>query len=131
MTKTKKIMSILETWGYKPEVDEDGDIMFRYQLKTLYVVIGNEDDSYVSVMLPQFYEFEDGMETLVLAVCNKLTRDLKLAKVFVDTSYKSVTSTCEFYYANDKALALSLRESLHLLGVVRGHFKKNMAELSE
>lgn len=131
MTKAKKIMSILETWGYRPEVDEDGDVMFRYQLKTLYVVIGNEDDPYVSIMLPQFYEIEDGTETLVLAVCNKLTRDLKLAKVFVDTSFKSVTSTCEFYYANDEALAQSLGESLRTLGIIRSYFKKNMAELSE
>jgi hypothetical protein len=67
----------------------------------------------------------------VLAVCNKLTRDLKLAKVFVDTTFKSVTSMCEFYYANDEALAQSLGESLRTLGIIRSYFKKNMAELSE
>jgi hypothetical protein len=117
--------------GYKPEIDNDGDIMLRFQMKTVFVLTGDEDEKYVSVMLPQFHEIVDGEETLVLAVCNKMTRELKLVKVYVDQTFKNVTATCEFFYANEETLEECLVHSLELLGVVRSVFRKNKTELSE
>ena len=131
MTKKEQIMATLEKMGYRPELDNDGDILLRYQMKSIFVLTSDEDDSYVSVMLPQFHEIEEGKETLVLAVCNKMTRELKLAKVYVDQTFKNVSATCEFYYANEESLEQNLRQSLQLLGVVRTVLRKNMDELSE
>ena len=125
------IIQILEKLGFKPEIDDDGDIMVRYQMKTIYVFVGDEEDSYVAVLLPQFHEIEDGEETLVLATCNKMTRELKLAKVFVDHTFKNVSASCEFYYANEESLEHSLDKSLQMLGIVRSQFRKNKTELSE
>ena len=131
MTKKELIMSTLEgKMGYCPEVDEDGDIRVAYQLKTIYVMTGDEDEQYVSVMLPQFHEIEDGKETLALAVCNKMTRELKFAKVYVDQTFKHVTATCEFFYSGKKSLTQNLEKSLELLGVVRTVFRNDMEELS-
>ena len=131
MKKKELILSTLEKMGYSPEVDNDGDIKLRYQMKTIYVMTGDEEEPYISMMLPQFHEIEDGQETMVLAVCNKLTRELKLAKVYVDQTFKNVTATCEFFYANNEALEQNLRNSLQMLGVVRTVFRKDLAELSE
>lgn len=131
MKKKELILSTLEKMGYSPEVDNDGDIRLLYQMKTIYVMTGDEEDPYISMMLPQFHEIEDGQETMVLAVCNKLTRELKLAKVYVDQTFKNVTATCEFFYANNEALEQNLRNSLQMLGVVRTVFRKDLAELSE
>lgn len=131
MTKKELIMSTLEgKMGYCPEVDEDGDIRVAYQLKTIYVMTGDDDEQYVSVMLPQFHEIEDGKETLALAVCNKMTRELKFAKVYVDQTFKNVTATCEFFYNGKKSLEQNLEKSLELLGVVRTVFRNDMEELS-
>ena len=131
MKKKELILSTLEKMGYSPEVDNDGDIKLLYQMKTIYVMTGDEEEPYISMMLPQFHEIEDGQETVVLAVCNKLTRELKLAKVYVDQTFKNVTATCEFFYANNEALEQNLRNSLQMLGVVRTVFRKDLAELSE
>ena len=131
MNKKELITQTLEKMGYKPEVDEDGDIMVRYQMKSIYVFVGDEEDSYVAVLLPQFHEIGDGEETLVLATCNKMTRELQLAKVFVDHTFKNVSASCEFYYANEESLEHSLDKSLQMLGIVRSQFRKNKAELSE
>ena len=131
MKKKELILSTLEKMGYSPEVDNDGDIKLLYQMKTIYVMTGDEEEPYISMMLPQFHEIEDGQETMVLAVCNKLTRELKLAKVYVDQTFKNVTATCEFFYANNEALEQNLRNSLQMLGVVRTVFRKDLAELSE
>lgn len=131
MNKKELILKTLEKMGYSPEVDNDGDIMLYYQMKTIYVLTGDEDEPYVSMMLPQFHEIDEGRETLVLAVCNKMTRELKLVKVYIDQTFKSVTATCEFFYANEEALEQNLRNSLQMLGVVRTVFRSDMAELSD
>ena len=131
MKKKELILKTLEKMGYSPEVDNDGDIMLHYQMKTIYVLTGDEEDPYISTMLPQFHEVEEGQETLVLAVCNKMTRELKLAKVYIDQTFKNVTATCEFYYANEESLEQNLRNSLQMLGVVRTVFRNDMAELAD
>ena len=117
--------------GYSPELDGDGDIMLHYQMKAIYVLTGDEDEPYISMMLPQFHEIDEGKETLVLAVCNKMTRELKLVKVYIDQTFKNVTATCEFFYANEEALEQNLRNSLQMLGVVRTVFRNDMAELAD
>lgn len=131
MKKNELIMSILEKMGYLPELDSDGDVLFCYQMKTVYVLIGDEEDSYISMMLPQFHEIEDGQETLMLAVCNKMTRELKMVKVYVDQTFKNVSATCEFFYANEEALEQNLHHSLQMLGIVRTMFKKDVEELTK
>lgn len=131
MKKKELILKTLEKMGHNPEVDNDGDIMLHYQMKTIYVLMGDEEDPYISMMLPQFHEVEEGQETLVLAVCNKMTRELKLAKVYIDQTFKNVTASCEFYYANEESLEQNLRNSLQILGVVRTVFRNNMAELAD
>lgn len=132
MTKKELIMSTLEEkMGYCPEIDEDGDIKFAYQLKTIYVMTADDDEPYVSVMLPQFHDIEEGKETVALAVCNKMTRELKFAKVYIDQTFNHVTATCEFYYSSKKSLLQNLERALELLGVIRTVFRNDMDELSE
>lgn len=131
MSNKDVILQVLEEMGYKPELDGEGDIMFCYQMKTIFVLFGDENEQFVSVMLPQFHEIADGEETLVLAVCNKITREMKLAKVYVDQTFKNVSASCEFFYSNKETLEQCLTYSLDFLGVVRSVFRKNMAELSE
>lgn len=129
MNKKELVLNVLEKMGYSPEVDDDGDIMFFYQMKIIFVLMGDEDEPYISVVLPQFHEIEEGKEMLVLTVCNKMTRELKLAKVYIDQTFKNVTVTCEFYYTNEESLEQNLRYSLKMLGVVKTIFWNDMAEL--
>lgn len=131
MNKKELILQTLENMGYKPEIDDEGDIMVCYQMKTIFVIAGDDEDKYVVVLLPQFHEIADGEETLVLATCNKLTREVKLVKVFVDQTFKNVSASCEFFYANEESLKNCLDKSLQILGVVRSQFRKHKIELSE
>ena len=131
MTKKEIIMGTLNKMGYNPIQDEDGDILFYYQMKAIYVIIADEDESYVSLLLPQFNEIEEGKEALVLAVCNKMTRELKMAKVYIDKTFKNVTCTCEFYFANEESLVQNLTNSLKLLGIIRTLYRNEYAEMQE
>ena len=60
MNKKELILKTLEKMGHSPEVDNDGDIMLHYQMKAIYVMTGDKDEPYISMMLPQFHEIEDG-----------------------------------------------------------------------
>lgn len=129
MNKRELILRVIEGLGYKPQVDDDGDVMIRYQMKTIFVLVGDEDDTYTLLTMPNFCDVEDGAEHIALAVCNKLTRDLRLAKVYVDQTFKFVSANCEFNYTDEASLKLNIENSLKILGVVRTLYKKTQDEL--
>ena len=130
MTKKEMILEAIETLGYKPHVDDDDDICVRYQMKSIFFMTGQEEEQYVSVILPQFYEVNEGEETLSLAVCNKVTRDLKLVKVYIDQTLKSVTASCEFFYTDMESLKNNVKHVLNILGMVRSVYHKSKADFS-
>ena len=127
MTKHEIVVSVLQSLGFKPQIDDDGDIFVRYQMKTFYVMGANSDDEdYLVVVFPQMYEVNEGEETKVLAVCNKITREIKLTKVYIDQTLKNVSASCEFYYNGEESLKTCLDKSIDILGMVRSTFIKTM-----
>lgn len=132
MNKRDLVKNVLEVMGYKPMVDDDGDILLHYQMKTVYVLGAQQEESkYLIVMLPQFYEMREGEEIKTLTVCNKLTRDVTLAKVFIDKTLKDVTACCEFYYCDEDCLEAQLKHSFEIIGQIRSTFYKTMGEMSD
>lgn len=131
MTKKEMIAEAVESLGYKPVVDDDGDICVRYQMKNIYFMTGQDEEPYISAILPQFADVNEGEETLTLAVCNKMTRDVKLAKVYIDQTLKSVSASCEFFYTDMESLKANVRHSLNILGMVRSTYARTRAELRD
>lgn len=126
MTKQDMVVSALEALGHKPQKDDDGDLRIRYQMKNFYVMGTQLEENFLSVIFPQFYEFEEEEVTKVLAACNKLTRDIKLAKVYIDQTFKNVTASCEFFYNDEENMKVCLEKSLEILGLVRAGFVKTI-----
>ena len=128
MRKKELIVKGLEDMGFKPHDDADGDIIFRYQMKTVFAVIGDESEQYIVLTMPQFYEIEAGEEHIALAACNKITRELKLIKVYVDQTYKNISANSEFYYTDEESLKNNIENSLRILGIVRTLFRSTRNE---
>lgn len=127
MTKQEMVESVLQSLGLKPKIDDEGDVFVRYQMKTFYVMGTNSDDEdYLVVVFPQMYEIDEGEETKVLAACNKTTREIKLAKVYIDQSLKNVSASCEFYYNDEESLKVCLDKAIDILGMIRISFIKAM-----
>lgn len=121
------VVSVLQSLGFKPQIDDDGDIFVRYQMKTFYVMGANSDDEdYLVVVFPQMYEVNEGEETKVLATCNKTTREIKLVKVYIDQTLKNVSASCEFYYNGEESLKTCLDKAIEILGMVRLTLIKTM-----
>lgn len=131
MTKKEMILEAVESFGYKPVVDDDGDIYVRYQMKNIYFIAGQEDEPYVMAFLPQFSDVKEGEETFTLAVCNKVTREMKLAKVYIDQTLKNVSARCEFFYNDAESLKVNVGHALNILGMIRSAYFKAKAELSD
>lgn len=132
MDKRSMVISVLEDMGYQPWVDSDGDVLFRFQMKHLYVLATQQEENpFLVVMLPQFYEMSEGEEIKVLTVCNKLTREVRLAKIYIDTNLTEVTASCEFFYCDEASLRLQLEHSLVILGRVRSAFRQALVEFEE
>ena len=132
MTNKEQIFNALERLGYKPQYDDDGDIMLRYQLKHIFFLTQDDDEEhFVSIILPQFDDFEEGEESLYLAACNKMTRETKMTKVYVDQTFKNISASCEFFYENDSTLEMNIKKALCILGVMRTAFRNCVSELSE
>lgn len=127
MTKQEMVVSVLQSLGLKPKIDDEGDVFVRYQMKTFYVMGTNSDDEdYLVVVFPQMYEIDEGEETKVLAACNKTTREIKLVKVYIDQSLKNVSASCEFYYNDEESLKVCLDKAIDILGMIRISFIKAM-----
>ena len=127
MTRHEMVVSVLQSLGFKPQIDDDGDIFVRYQMKTFYVMGSNSDDEdYLVVVFPQMYEVNEGEEAKVLAVCNKITREIKLTKVYIDQTLKNVSACCEFYYNGEESLKTCLDKAIEILGMVRSTFIKTI-----
>ncbi|MGM9714158.1 MAG: hypothetical protein ACI3Y5_08625 [Prevotella sp.] len=129
MTKKEMILEAIKSLGYKPIVDDDGDICIPYQMKNFYFLTDDNEERYISALFPQFAEVNEGEETLTLAVCNKLTRDVKLAKVYIDKTLKNVTASCEFFFTDLESLKCSVANTLAILGMIRSAYRSAREEL--
>lgn len=86
LTDVKPYLDFLVAEGFRPEVDEDGDIRFRHEGRTLFLFRDARDPQYFRVALPGAWECDSPEEeTRALAAVNAVNRDLKVVKcVLVD-----------------------------------------------
>lgn len=86
----------------------------------------SDDEDYLVVVFPKMYEVNEGEEAKVLAACNKITREIRLAKVYIDQTLKNVSASCEFYYNGEESLKTCLDKAIEILGMIRSTFIKTM-----
>lgn len=77
-------MEFLRTEGYSPRVDEDGDVAFKFEGRTYYLLISEDDPNLMRLAYPNFWSIENEDERLRAQVAAlKATKDTKVAKVFL------------------------------------------------
>lgn len=129
MQKLELVLEILNEMGYQTTVSDEGNVCFLYELKTLYVLINEPDNQFLSVYFPQFEVVKESDMVKTLTLCNKLTRELKIIKVFIDESFESVSASCEFYYARKKDLKGCIERALDIFSIIKTIFKMNKESL--
>ena len=130
--KKDLIINAIREIGYNPQIDDDGDIFFRFQMKIIFIMSSNDDeDKYASALLPQFAEVDEENVLLNLAACNKVTRETKMAKVFIDQTLKNISASCEFFFTDEDSLKTNLIHSLNILAMIRTVYNNTLTEFSQ
>ncbi len=78
------IMSALKAEGYCPELDEEGDVWFRFEGGTYYIQLTKSDETYLRLVFPSFWKIDDEPERRrALYAANQANAQIKIAKVYL------------------------------------------------
>lgn len=80
------VKQYLSSEGYKYDVDNDGDIHFKYEGVNLFFTVDRNDQLFFRIIMPQIYRLE-GNRTKVLEAINTVVRDMKVIKAFLVDDY--------------------------------------------
>jgi hypothetical protein len=81
--KAQAYMEYLRREGYFPELDTDGDIKFRREGGTYYLMAEENDPTYFRLVFPNFWEIESDTERQqVLFAVGEVNADLKVIKIY-------------------------------------------------
>lgn len=126
MNKKETVCSILRDMGFVPDF-QDGIIRFKYEMKNIVVFNcddsedpeAQEEDNYMSVVFPCFYDLaEDEIEEAFI-VCNKANRELRQIKTCVSPDLKDISSTFEFWFNDEEDIRNGISNSLRMFSCVR------------
>ncbi len=76
------VKEYLATEGYRYQVDEDGDINFKFEGVSLFYTADDDDPYYFRLIMPNIYQLENNREKVLEAI-NTVTRDIKVMKAFL------------------------------------------------
>ena len=99
------VWSLLEQEGYRGvEADEDGDVRFKAEGRSLVVIFNDDDPGYLRLALPSFWPIDDDAERVnAYRVANNITRDTKCVSVVV-TPNDNVWATAEWLTMGPEAI---------------------------
>jgi hypothetical protein len=89
-------LNYLKVEGYVPEIDEDGDIAFRYEGKHLYISVDEKDAEYFRIAFPNFWPIESKEERRrIYKTAVAVSAEIKVAKTYVVNN--NVTISAEIF----------------------------------
>jgi hypothetical protein len=81
MKTSERVMEFLKQQGFCPEIDpENGNIIFKYQMRTYIFINNDEDESFFQLALPGIVNVTEENRELVLEACNKTNFNMKVVK---------------------------------------------------
>ena len=83
MKTSDLMMQFLKKEGLMPEVMDNNNIIFKYQMRTFMYVENDEDASFFQLMMPAIYDVTDDNRDAVLVAANNITKGYKIVKCVV------------------------------------------------
>lgn len=97
-------MNILVGEGFRPEIDSDGDIKFKYEGGTYYV-INQEDSEYFQILFMSFWRIDGGAELgAAMLAATRANRETKVAKVWANSDLDRMNASAEIYCSDWSSL---------------------------
>ena len=77
-------MDYVRAEGYVPSIDEDGDILFKKEGRSYFIIIGKNDTSFMQLLLPNIWSIDSETERAQVAeAISYANRRTKVAKAYI------------------------------------------------
>jgi hypothetical protein len=83
--------------GYAPRIDEDGDVAFKYEGGSYWIMVDDTDETFFRVIFPNFWSIDSEDERVkVTYAALHATERTKVAKVFIvgNNTWSSIEMFC-------------------------------------
>ncbi len=121
-------IDFLKTQGYRPDVDGNGNVVFKVEGKVYIIDIDKRDGSFLRVLLPNFYEIETELEmSKALRVSNKINQSVKVGKIFI-ASNNHAWGLAEQFIDDTPNLEDFFQRTLNVIRKASEDFTKEMLE---
>lgn len=82
--KTDLFLNYLREEGYCPRLDEDGDVVFKYEGNSYIIFADEQDPSYFRLAMPFFWRLDDERERgRAVAAADQVNAHVKVVKIFL------------------------------------------------
>ena len=126
--RAQMYVSYLREDGYALEIDEDGDVMFKFEGGTYFVLVDEEDEMFFQIMFPSFWPIESEEEGARVEKAAQLaTRITKVAKVYRQRD--NVNASVELLCVPPEAFKAVFRRALRCIQAGVTKFRAEMSEL--
>ncbi|MDR0402612.1 MAG: YbjN domain-containing protein [Treponema sp.] len=121
--------SYLREQGYQPEVDSDGDVVFKAEGRTFWIDVDDTDLQSFRIVYSNFWEIESLPEKeKVYEVANYINRTTKVAKVYVNSREDDVSMDANIFIENPEDFKTHFRRMIDLLLFEIREFRDKMNE---
>ncbi len=128
--KQEFVLEFLRDEGYRPSLDDVGDIAFKKEGSWFFVILDDNDEQYYRILKPDFWSI-DSPEELERAckVASKSSGGTKVSKVFLTEALDSVVAVSECFQPNVEAFTVVFDRMMSALLSVSNDFIYEMRRL--
>lgn len=100
-------IDFLEREGYRPAIDDAGDVLFRCEGRCYYLMVDDDDPTYFRLLFPNFWSIDGALEhQRALLAAADVTAEIKVAKIYVLAD--DTQAAAEMFLADPEQLARDL-----------------------
>jgi hypothetical protein len=129
MTKSQlqtMYMDYMRQQGYQADIDSDGDILFKAEGRSYYIIVNDTDLEYFEILFPGFWAIESDDEWVkAAAACSYVSRSIKVAKVFL-TSNNDTSIIVDVLLINPKDFSTVFPRMMNIINTARTRFVDEM-----
>ncbi|HQV23216.1 MAG TPA: hypothetical protein PLJ88_09035 [Agitococcus sp.] len=129
--KLHAIKEFLCEEGFRAQLDDDNDVIFKYEGKTLFIESDDNDNIFIRIVLPNVWSIGSEAERQRAYVCaSNINYEYKVVKVVL-TAHDNINLSLELFLPDEHAFIAVFERSLSALNSAHRAFAEAMSSYSE
>ncbi|WP_199188341.1 hypothetical protein [Deinococcus arcticus] len=119
------VLNFLTDEGFRPKLDDDGDVHFKYEGGTYFVLTAGNDPTHLALLYPFFWPLEDAAERArALEAAMHAQRQVRVGRILV--LEHDVSANVSAYLPDEQSFRAVLLRSLEGLKYLVLKFQEHM-----